>query len=520
MASILGIKGYVQNQKNAVSKLWAGFGNDIVNVTTGLGFGLNLNGNNVEMETYIDRVFLQNFSITPLTSNRFGTAWTNEFVSRCLLSKYIKNYREQARLYLANCKFPDNSNTGPWDSDNAGLTFPSRVFHCDPFFGNTLTWGIEWGRNGKVAAGSPFFELVQPLTQDFKAANIKVGDPLFITNVGGNDRVLLQKPYFVQSIESAYRLRMTENFPVTASSGLHFWVGSNWFDVGTDDGDQLTGIGENVTRALFFKLMSVWYFTGTILKQIKDAPGTSSHRSIISKGGFTYYFHGSNPMISGIYRTDSTASIRVSRAIDPYIKGMSVSNYTTVVGWEEGDSLRWYLGDLTNKNYDISMTKAVATLHIPTGAWDVSPIADEITCATTWIQNGQRDTYLGTADGQVMKAATGYSHNGIPINLNVETKVYYPSGTEVINEFTSLEVIGRQTKGIKLRIRLYDNPNRVSEWMNLGELKDDRTVLEVKGDNLASGFQLGFMENSILENDYLIEKATMFYKPQSVRIIE
>lgn len=512
MANILGLKG-MNRSSSATNVLLAAYGNDVVNVATGLGYGLGLTGNNVEMEAFLDRIFLQDYNTRPITFN--GTAWSTEYVPRTMIGKYLKNYKEKSRMYIANCKFPGPQ--APVDLASAPITFPSRVFHSDPFFGNNLTWGIEWGTNGVTVAGSPYFNLAQPLAQDFVATNIKVGDPLFITS---GDAQLASKPYFVQSVVSPYRLQMTENFPVSASS-LNYWVGSNWFDVATDDNDQLMGLGENVTRMLLFKLMSIWYYTGSLLKQIKDAPGTSSSRSIISKGGFTYYFHGSDPYISGIYRTDSTGSVKVSRGLDPYILGMSVSNYSSVVGWEEGESLRWYIGDLTNTNYGISMSNAVISLHLPTGAWDVSPIADVIKAATTWRVSNQKDTYLGTNDDQVLKMASGNSHNGTPITLNVETKIYYPSGTEKIDQFKHLQIIGRQTRGLKVKLKLWDNPTGVGEWVNLGECTNDKTEFLIPGDNsIASGFQLGFFENGSLENDLFVEKATMFYNPEMVRIIQ
>lgn len=510
MSSVLGLAGY---NKSAASSnvLLAAYGNDVVNLSTGLGYGLALTGNNVEMESFLDRIFLQDYSTRPKTFN--GTAWSFEYVGRTPIAKYLKNYREKSRIYLGNCKFigpqvPNDLNGNP-------LIFPSRVFYPDLWVGNNLTWGIEWGTNGKTVAGSPYFDLALPLAQDFKASNIKIGDPLFITS--GNTQ-LASKFYTVASVESPYRLRMTENFPVTATS-LHYWVGSNWFDIATDDNDQITGFGENSTRLLVFKLMSLWYYNGTQKKQIKDAPGTSAHRSIINKRGYTYYFHGSDPLISGIYRHDGVGSTRVSRAIDPFIRGMSTDNYDNVVAWEEGESLRWYLGDITNTNYGISMTNAVATLNTVTNAWDVSPIDDVITCSTTFRTNNRRDTYCGTSDDAVHKMGSGNSFNGTPINMLLETKVYYPSGEDVINEYPRIQFIGRQTKGVKVKVRLWNNPLGVGEWKGIGELTNDRTELLLPNDyKLSSGIQLGFYENGTLENDIYIEKAIIFYKPSRVRL--
>lgn len=515
MANINGLIGY-NRSSSSVNKLLAAYGTDVADVTTGLGYGLNLNAsNNVEFEVFLDRVFFQNYSERPLTLNGSASRWTTEYVPRTLISKYLKNYKEKNRLYLANCKFPGPQ--APLDKDGNAILFPSRVFYPDLFFGSNLTWGIEWGQNGKSYVDLPYFELAQPIVQDFKATNIKVGDPLFITN--GNAQ-LTAKPYFVAAIESPFRLRLTENLPVTAT-GLHYWVGSNWFDVATDDNDQLTGLGLNSTRLLEFKLMSLWFYTGSQLRQVKDAVGTSSNRSILSKGGYTYYFHGSDPRISGIYRYDGVSSIKISRGLDPFIRGMSASNYSSVVAWEEGDELRFFLGDLTNANYNISMTNAVASYHTVTQAWDVSPIADVLTCAATYRTSNQQDTYTGASDNQVLKMGSGNSHNGTAIRMNLETKVRYPAGTDVINEYKRIQVIGRQTKGVKVKYKLWDKPNTVDDqWQSLGELDNDKTELEFpQGTNISSGYQLQYGELGTLENDTYIEKTTVFYKPQRTRIL-
>lgn len=511
MANILGIKGF-NKSSSSVNKLLAAYGNDIVDVSTGLGYGLALNGNQVEMEVFLDRVFMQNYNTRPKTFN--GTAWSTEYVPRTMTSKYIRNYKEKARMYLGNCLF-----TGPQvplDKDNNAIVLSSYIFASDLFVGNNLTWGMEWGTNGTTTADTNIFQLVSPLVQDFKASNIKVGDALFITN--GNNQ-LISKPYFVSDIPSAYRLLVTENFPVTAS-GLHYWVGSNFFPVATDDNDQITGLGENSTRLLIFKLMSLWFYTGSQLRQVKDAVGTSSQRSVVNKGGYTYYFHGSDPKISGIYRYDGVSSQKISRAIDPYIDGMSTASYDDVVAWREGDELRWFLGNITNTNRGISMTNAVASLNVTTNAWDVSPIADVITCSTVFRTNNREDTYNGTSDDEVLQMVDGNSFNTTAIHSRLETKVYYPSGSGVINENKAIQVIGRATKGVRVEYKLWNTPKNVDDrWLSLGELDADKTELDIPtGHNESSGIQLAFDLVNTLENDTYIEKYTIFYRPQRTRL--
>lgn len=522
MASITGLKGF-NKSGSAINKLLAAYGNDVVDVSTGLGFSLNLTtGYNVEFEVLLDRLFFQNGIDRPRSYD--GSTWSYASVARAPTGKYIKKFKN--RLYVANAQFTTPNK--PSSSGIPQINFPSRVFYSDLPNNGFLTWGLEWGKSLTLLQGSPFVFPTLGIEggftpyPEFKNNNIKVGDPLFVTNANGPS--YLEKQYTVASVESEYRLRLTENIILqgvaTSNTDTSFWVGGNWFDVGTDDNDQITGLGENSSRLLIFKLMSLYYYTGSQLQQVKDVPGTSSHRSIINKKGYTYYFHGSDPKITGIYRYDGVNSVKISRFIDPFILGMNPTNYTSVVAWEEGEEIRFFLGDLSYTNQYISMTNAVATLNTVTGAWDVSPIADIITCATVFRTSNRQDTYLGTSDNEVLQMSDGNSFNGDPISAVLETKVYYPAGSDIINIFPTVQVIGRQTKGIIVQYKLWNTPKNVDDqWKSLGELDADKTELNIPvSHNRASGIQLRFSEVGTLENDMYIEKVTIFYRPESKRI--
>lgn len=513
MASILGIKGF-NRSGTSINVLLAAYGNDIVNVSTNTGYGLNLNGNNVEMEVFLDRVFVQNGNDRPISFD--GTSFSHAYVGRCLVSKYIK--KNKSKIYLGFCSFP--SPQAPLDTSNNAITFPSRVFNSDFFKGNNLTWGIEWGRNGRTEAGSPFFNLSAtdaPLIQDFVTSNIKIGDSLFITN--GNTQ-LTSKEYKVKNIISPYRLEVTENFPVTTTA-LHFWVSGNWFDVGTDDNDSIMGFGENYNNLIILKRLSLWYQTPRELKQVENAFGTSSQRSVINHKRYTYYFHGSEPAITGIYRFDGASSVLISRGIDPYIRGISSALYDNVVGWREGDDLRWYLGATDNTNENIDLDRAVATLSTSLQAWSVDPIADVITCSTRYRKGNREDSYCGTDDDEVLQMGNGNTFNTAPITAILETKVYYPSGTSIINDIPRIQVLGKNTKGIKIKYKLWNAPELVDDnWIGLGELQEDKTELVLPQiHKISSGIQLRTEDMNSLENDGLVEKFTIFFKPIRKRLL-
>ena len=539
MPAIRGAIGF--NPSSGTARLFAAYGYEIINLATGTSYpALTDNANDVEFEKFLDRVFFQNNVSRPLTYNTSTNLWTNEHVGRAPRSKYIKKYK--SRLYLGYCQFTDPQI--PTDTDGNELTFASRVFYSDLFSAGTrgvsgpdLTWGLEWGRNGLVQPRTGTFYLQTQglnyfLNQDFKVRNIKVGDPITMISTDTPDAYgELLKTHLVTSIDSVYRLTLNTTFTTISNGALiNYWVGSNWFDVSPDDGDVITGFGENSDSILIFKLYTLWLYTrlesSATLRQVPGAVGTSYNRSIINdRYGNTYYFHGSDPKVTGIYKYSRGSSIKISKAIDKDILGMSSDNYDNVVAWAEGNEIRFFLGDLSATNYIEAMTNAVATYNVDTDAWSVDPIADVITAMTTWRTGNEEDTYLGTSDDEVLKADDGNSFNTANIRSRLETKVYYPAGTEVVNQFPYIQVVARNAKGVRLKYRLWDIPTNSrysivdSDYTSLGEIEGDLTEFILPTNHYtASGIQFFFDELSTVENDWYIEKISIFYKPERGRL--
>ncbi len=477
MANIDGLIGFNPSTGNQL--LIAAFGNDFVNVATGLGYSSNItSGNKGEFSSFLDNLFYQN-GIDGM--RRFnGIKWVNETVMRHgPIAKYV-SLSPRNRLLFGYVTYN-------------GLTFGSRVWYTDLPKNNNVTYGLEYGSDLVCTNGS---KVITSSTAQFVTRNIKVGDPFLIAD-GVN-----AGEYTVASVDAQNQITLIEE--MATSSANSYWTGSNYVDVQTNNSDVITGMGTNSDRDLIFKLMSVHRYDGSSLRQLNGAVGTSAHRSIINHKGTTYYFHGSDPALSGIYATDGTQSIKISKPIEPYILGMTTTNYTEVVAWKEGEELRFYLGNLTNTNEGISITNAVATLDTTTNSWDISPIADVVKVATNFRTVNRLDWYTGTSDSQVLKMKDGNSFNTAPIPLVAETKVIYPSGTEVQNEFPFIQVIASNAKGLKVKYKLWNHPTGVDDqWLGLGEITADLTEFTVPLDHQqAAGIALRVEEDGSLENDY------------------
>jgi hypothetical protein len=357
MANILGIHGLTTINQ---SVLISAYGNDLVNMGTGLGYSQNITPNqNVEMEMFLNSLFFQNYIDTPRTFD--GTSWTNKHVSRLPISKYIKRWN--SRLYIGYVKI-------------AGTDYPSRVWFSDLSKNNTITWGYETRTNLQTTAGSP---TVFSAFAGFKTYNIKRGDP-FLILTGPN-----AGEYIIQTIDADQQLTLTEPMKVD-SSGDTYYCGGNFFDVARDDGDYLTWIGENNSyfyqQLLLYKRDSLFRYDGSRLVPVQGAFGTTSGRSVINIHELSLYFYGSGGLTTGIYSYDNQQSKKISAAVEHHIQGISPTMYDKVIGWRERDLARMYVGNIVNTTYGINVPNAVITWDYNTHAWSVDPIAHFVTCAT------------------------------------------------------------------------------------------------------------------------------------------
>lgn len=488
MASTYGLHGY--NRGVSTSNILFGvYGNDIVNVDTGAGYSQNLTPSyNGEFATYLDYAFFVNGIDATRSFN--GTAWSQAGMrNHAPIFKYLKPYG--VRLY------------GAYPTIN-GTAFPSRVWHTDNPQNYDARWGIEWGSSMDQTAGSAV------VTADgcyFKKYGIKAGDPLFITS-GAN-----AGQYTVYSVDSNNQLTLTENLDATVSNS-NYIVGSNYFDVKTENNDYLRGLGTSSNRLLAFKLFSLHRYNGSSLIEVPKAPGTSSHRSIVDDPvGDCYYFHGSEASLTGIYRYDGTQAVSVTKGIQPYIDGISSTIFSSVVAWREGEWIRTYVGDITNAQRGISVTKAVISYNETNNAVSVDPINKTPTCSTTFMESGAKKVFFGDDSAEVFQTPSGYDFDGSQIPWAVETGVHYPIDSEMLLNFTRIQIIARDAKGVRVRYKLYDNPRRIDDqWLPLGELSDDKTELIIPvSHRRASGINIRFEESGIRENTQFIEKITIYY---------
>lgn len=494
MANILGLKGF--NTSGGTNLLLAGYGNDIVNVDTGLGYQQNIaSSNNQEMEVFLDRVFWQNFSDSPRTFN--GSAWskTDCVTSKTPKAKFIKRF--DVRLYLGYLNY-------------LSTDFASRVWYSNLPENNKITWGLEYGTG---LTQTTLSAVVSSDGAKFKSKGIVEGDEFVITtgpNTGS---------YRVNSVDKETQITLTEALQYTSTVNS-FWVGSNYFDVATNNNDVLTWLEESNNRLLCFKKHTLHRYDKNSLVMVKGAPGTNSGRSVINHNkGVTLYFYGNKQTSNstGIYLYDGVGSKKISNAIERFIKSISPSIYPSIVGIDEGDFAKFYVGNLSDTNdfnpsFNISKTRAVLTYNVVTNDWKIDEIGDVIKVTTKFEESNELSTFIGNDSGQVYETENGYSFGSSTMGFDVELMPFYPRGTEVENNFTRIKIYSRNARGVSVYYKLWNDPYKVDDkFYPLGDLVNNMTEFIINTDhNISSGIQLKFLENGSSESNYYIEKIVVY----------
>lgn len=491
MANINGIKGLSTPILNV---LLAAYGNDIVNLGSGQGYGLGINPNfPVEFESFLGSLFFQNGNDRPLSFD--GTIWNTKHLARPPLGKFLRVWRSRSRLYVGYVTI-------------AGTLYPSRVMFCDLPVNATVQWGFEYGTTLRTVAGSP---TVFAQNAGFKTYNVKRGDPFFI--LSGLD----VGQYNVISVDADQQLTLDK--PLTTTSlGLSFWAGGNWFDVGPDDGDFITWMEENNDQLCIFKRDSLYKLNasdGSSKTKVRGALGTTSGRSVANLHELTIYYHAGTSLSTGFYAYNGLYAQKISTPIDNHIAGINPGSFP--VAWREGELYRAFVGSIVNRSFDLNIPNAVMTWDYLTKTWSIDPLDDVVTCATEFRQGLLKLSYFGTTTDTVMATPLGVTYNNKEIPFEAEIPHIYPLGTQWICEFANLDVISTNMKGTLIQYRRRLTPfDAEKDWHDLGEIQSDLTQLDFGlEDNQAFGIDLRVINISGTTPEGRIDKFTLWYRPKT-----
>ena len=498
MSNILGLRGL---STPTVSQFIAAYGNDMVNIATGQGYGLALDpSRNVEMETFLSSLFFQNGVNRPLSFD--GIEWTTKHLARPPLGKYLRVWRSRQRMYVAYVNIMD-------------VAYPSRIMYCDLPNNNTIQWGYEYGFNLQTTTGSA---TVMSANAGFQTYNIKRGDPFFILT--GAD----QGEYKVISVDADQQVTLDTPLKATAA-GIQYWAGGNWFDIGPDDGDFITWMEVNNDTLIVFKrdtLYRVPQSDGSSLVQIRGAYGTTSGRSVANLHEITIYWYSGVGVSTGFYAYNGLYMQKISSPIDNHIAGINPVNYQNIVGWREGELYRAYVGDINNFAKGIIVPGAICTWDYFTKTWSIDPASDVPTVSTEFRQVSTKSTYFGTTDSLVMATPLGNTANGIDMPFVANINTLYPIGSGGVCEFLRAQIISTNMEGVQVQYRLHFKPFITDKnYIDLGELSAAKTELVFRPDPAfckASGIEFRFQALDGQPAEGNITKITLFYRPSTTVI--
>lgn len=520
----------ISNNNTEIKKVLAKMGNNIIEVDTGLGAGpLNIGSipfyswtNTINydsgLEIWLDYIFHTNLkgpnAVLDIRSS--SSIWENKNMTKAPYSKFLKSWNN--RMYAGYCRIYILQS-------GHNLIYKNKIFYTDLPNNREVNWGLESGYvfigdgdvgdyNGDLIAANSISQNI-----DFVKNKIKIGDPIFLGPNDSNSTWDYTKYLTVKEILSPRLIKVNEKIPGSAREYIkdwgYIWVGSNWFDVPFSSDDEMMGFGENNNRLLIFGKNSLFRYDGSTLYQVKGVPGTTSNKSIQNIRNYTIYYHGSTKEKTGFYMYDGVTSTKISSAIQPFIDG--IADGFEPVAWREGDIYRAYVGNISNINstnpaYNISKTNAVFTYDVVQNRWFIDTINTVIKSSYTFFESGVEKTLIGNDSSQVLTAGYGNSFNGVDIPFKLETQPYYPRGSEVMNRFTRIKIVGRDVRGILVQYKLWDTPLKVDdEYTSLGELDNDTTELLIPTNhNKSCGIQLLFSEIGQSEPTYHIEKITIY----------
>lgn len=262
---------------------------------------------------------------------------------------------------------------------------------------------------------------------------------------------------------------------VINSAGNVLWTPTEDFvDINPGDGEDITALKRFSLELLVFKPNHLYRFTTSgvdpdpIIKV-----GTRSQESIV-EGKSGVYFHNDN----GIYRySGSPYATEISRPINDFIKAIPYSKYSSIVGWKDGDSLYWSVGDLTIPavKENISWTNVVLRYSESSQIWTIYSYANEIRRGMTFFSGSASTVVVGTDHGVVAEFNKGTTDFGEPINYWIRTKWYELEGIAYSKVINDLVAVCEKAQGITLMYQIDDDSTR---WYTLGQMTQLRNLFK------------------------------------------
>lgn len=410
----------------------------------------------MRFETFLNTVFFVNGVDPNVNGDGTGGGWSNtNYIYGLPVFGLIKKWHE-----------------GMFAAGNPSKK--SRVWLSDKPTSNDLKWGWWSGTDLLLNAGSV---TVTSASGRFKFVNIKPGDTLRVltgNNVGD---------YIVRVVVSDTELTLATPAPNFAS-GQTYEVGSNWFEVGQDDGDVITALGENSDRLMIWKEQSLYRFDGNAVQKVADV-GTPCQEAVQNIERYTLFANR-----KGIYVYDGVETTLISKKIKPFFDAIPEASLPNMTSWVEGDLYYLSIGTVTVNGKLIN--NCVVVYDISQNNLSVRSFRDSIRAAGKILEGTKVKTFLGTDGGLLLEFGNGTTYKGDAIDFEFITKNHDLDDPEGEKQVNAITVFGNKLEGMKVYIQPDDG-----EIIPLDSLQGRSATIQCNVQGMRFRLLFGHTETSV-----------------------
>src|SRR3990167_9272112 len=291
----------------------------------------------------------------------------------------------------------------------------------------------------------------------------------------------------VDVVGTAYPSRVYFSSYPTSAEAITWDTTNDWFRVNSNDGDVITGLGTNSNRLLIFKENSLWIYNEDNLFQISASPGTNSQRSVQNLYGWTLFFHR-----TGIWGFDGANVKLFSRAIQPFIDGISSDNIWDVCSFVWKDHYIAYVGTVSNSKENISITNCYLDYDISQNNWSVGSLRHDILVVSDYLDDtteltydqsdidyddpnvaysGSPDapprTFIGDVSSNVYEWNRGRADHNLLTPMEINTIHYFPGNPDTYKIFKRLLVRSKYGTSIQVGYKIdFGQPRTFGQIQN------------------------------------------------------
>ncbi len=236
---------------------------------------------------------------------------------------------------------------------------------------------------------------------------------------------------------------------VINSSGTDFTT-TTWTNRGINpnDGQKTKMLKRHRNRLVILKEESIYRYDGSNEPDAIVKVGTHSGKSVVVLNDLFFYH------LSGIYRMGMGEPVKISRAVEKYLDGMTTANWENVAAGRDLENVYFWIGDVTTSDplehdYLTTYSNVVLVYNVYSQSWTVYTGWD----ARIWFYDETSGlAYFGTSAGKVVKINTNYADvDGATTTPIIFEIIFMPEDygyPEADKEFGQISVVGRYNSDI------------------------------------------------------------------------